>query len=423
MLISQPTNPTTYEMSSYFEVCLMVDTMTTSCDKTFGKVVFPVAPVTNTPAPTALYPKAESLNTRVVGQSSTYEFVFSFSQSYTEGNTVRVTLPPGFETSSSPICQMKGTYNQIINTFVWPDKRTVECQNINKTMHLNESLKVIGILNPTYAGTFGNSADGFILELMKSNTTIVLEELHVQMTVTIDAGALKGSISQANNFIQADVTYTIYLNLLNSLTSTNFIQIRFDNTWLLYKDMCKAISGITMAPSSNLLCNNYTSGSYVYLNVSNFISASVSNQLIFSIKVRSPSTPNTYQVQIETANSNGVLDSMTTSVSLNSTEGDYDMLSINAIVAQSNVPVSGTGPLEFTFFLNYELPQTNVLTSGKFEVKITPQIPLPDPLINGVLKCYYFNTIPAQSCIWNTSNPNYTFVTINTPLENFYQYS
>ena len=36
---------------------------------------------------------------------------------------------------------------------------------------------------------------------------------------------------------------------------------------------------------------------------------------------------------------------MTTTVSLNSTEGDYDMLSINAIVAQSNVPVSGTGPL------------------------------------------------------------------------------
>ena len=69
-----------------------------------------------------------------------------------------------------------------------------------------------------------------------------------------------------------------------------------------------------------------------------------------------------------------------------------------------------------TFFLNYDLPQTNVLTSGKFELKITPQIPLPDPLINGVLKCYFFNTIPAQSCVWNTTIPEYTFVTINTPL-------
>lgn len=44
---------------------------------------------------------------------------------------------------------------------------------------------------------------------------------------------------------------------------------------------------------------------------------------------------------------------MSTTVSLNSTYGDYSMLSIDAIVAQSNVAVSGTGPLELTFFLNY----------------------------------------------------------------------
>ena len=225
------------------------------------------------------------------------------------------------------------------------------------------------------------------------------------MTVAILAGSLKGSITQANNFIQADVIYTIYLNLLNSLTSANFILIKFDSSWILYQEMCSVISGFTMNPKSNLVCNNYTSGAYVYLNVSGFVSASVSNQLVFNIKVRSPSTPNVYTVGIQTANSNGILDQMTTTVSLNSTQGDYNMLSIDAIVAQSNVPVSGTGPLELTFFLNYNLPQTNVLTSGKFLLKIYPQIPLPPPLVNGVLKCYFFNTIPAQSCIWDTTNP------------------
>ena len=80
----------------------------------------------------------------------------------------------GYQTTSSPICQVSGTYNQVITTFVWPDSRTVECQNINKTLHQNESLTVVGILNPTYAGTFGNSATGFIIELMKGNTTIIL---------------------------------------------------------------------------------------------------------------------------------------------------------------------------------------------------------------------------------------------------------
>lgn len=108
-----------------------------------------------------------------------------------------------------------------------------------------------------------------------------------------------------------------------------------------------------MAPKTRLRCINSTQNSFVTLNVSGFQSASVSNQLVFRTKVRSPSTPNTYSVLIQTANSNGVLDSMTGTVTLNSTYGDYKMLSINAIVAQSDVPVSGTGPLELTFFLNY----------------------------------------------------------------------
>lgn len=65
-----------------------------------------------------------------------------------------------------------------------------------------------------------------------------------------------------------------------------------------------------------------------------------------------------------------------------------------------------------------------MLTYGKFIIKIYPQIPLPPPLINGVLKCYFFNTIPAQTCIWDTStSASYTLLTINTPLTMAYQYS
>jgi hypothetical protein len=282
---------------------------------------------------------------------------------------------------------------------------------------------VVGILNPNYAGTFGTPADPFIIEILKGTTTIVLEEISALQSVTITAGSMTGSIVQANNFINADVQYTFYLNLLNSLTSDNFILIKFDSSWILYQENCRVISGITMAASSSLVCSNYTQASNVYLKVSNFLSASVSNQLVFTVKVRSPNTPNTYSVGIQTANTKGVLDSMTTSVSLNSTYGDYKMLSINAIVAQSNVPVSGTGPLELTFFLNYDLPQTNVLTYGKFLLKIYPQIPLPPPLTNGVLKCYFFNTIPAQTCTWDVSDPLLTLVTINTPLNNNFQYS
>lgn len=179
-----------------------------------------------------------------------------------------------------------------------------------------------------------------------------------------------------------------------------------------------------MSPKTKLNCTNTTSGSFTVLNVSNFKSASVSNQLVFNTLVRSPATPGTSNVLIETKNIDGTVDTMTTSISINGTYGDYDMLSINAIVAQSDVPVSGTGPLELTYFLNYKLPQTNVLTSGKFIVKIYPQIPLPPPLVNGVLKCYFFKIYPAKTCIWDTTtSASYTLLTIFTPETIAYQYS
>ena len=161
ILVSQPTNPTIFSMSSFFSVCLMVASMTTSCSQTFGKVVFPDEPVTTNS--TATFPSITSLNSLVVGQSSTYQIQFSLSTTYSAGNTIRITFPPGFQTSSTPICQMAGTYNQVITTFVWPDQRSIECQNINKTLSTGESLKIIGIFNPQFAGTFGNTNDGFKL--------------------------------------------------------------------------------------------------------------------------------------------------------------------------------------------------------------------------------------------------------------------
>lgn len=44
---------------------------------------------------------------------------------YGSGNTIRVTFPPGYTTTANPICQMSGTYNQIIKTFVWPNQRSI----------------------------------------------------------------------------------------------------------------------------------------------------------------------------------------------------------------------------------------------------------------------------------------------------------
>jgi hypothetical protein len=73
--------------------------------------------------------------------------------------------------------------------------------------------------------------------------------------------------------------------------------------------------------SNKLSCLNSTDATYTYLNVSNFLSASVSNQIVLSIYVGSPLNTGDFTVQTITANSIGVMDKMTSTVSLNSTYG------------------------------------------------------------------------------------------------------
>ena len=123
ILISKPLNPVTYTMSSYFSLCLMYDNTITTCDKEFGKVVFPNVPITTTS--TLTYPLVSSLNSNTAGQSSTYQFNFNLSTSYPVGNTIRVKFPVGYSTTQNPICQMTGVFNQVIKTYVWPDQRSI----------------------------------------------------------------------------------------------------------------------------------------------------------------------------------------------------------------------------------------------------------------------------------------------------------
>ena len=146
------------------------------------------------------------------------------------------------------------------------------------------------------------------------------------------------------------------------------------NSWIFYQDECSVVSGLVLNENESLSCKNSTDGTYTYLKVSNFVEASITNQLVFNVYVGTPDTFGTYAVNVLSSNDNGIIDTLDMNVVLNSTYGSLSMLSINAITANSKVPVSGTGPLELTFFLNHELSQTNVLTEGKFILRIYPQI-------------------------------------------------
>ena len=100
-----------------------------------------------------------------------------------------------------------------------------------------------------------------------------------------------------------------------------------------------------MLNDSILSCKNSSDTSYTYMNINNFDSASVSNQIVLSLMVNTPVLAGSYNVEIITGNDKGVMDRMTNVISLNSTYGKMDMLSINAITANSKVAVGKTGPL------------------------------------------------------------------------------
>lgn len=106
-------------MSSFFTVCVGYNDVVVDCNEQFSKVIFSEPPVEDWMSPTVT-----SLTSVVVGQGGTYQFGFGLSKGYAAGNSIRVTFPRGFSTKN-PICQMNGTYNQIIETVVLPNSRSV----------------------------------------------------------------------------------------------------------------------------------------------------------------------------------------------------------------------------------------------------------------------------------------------------------
>lgn len=117
------------------------------------------------------------------------------------------------------------------------------------------------------------------------------------------------------------------------------------NSWKFYQNECTVVSGIVLGSDNTLKCINSSDSTYTYLDINNFASASITNQLVFNVFVGTPLTIGAYDVYIATQNPSGIMDEVTLSVSLNETYGSLDMLSINAITANAKVPVAGTGPL------------------------------------------------------------------------------
>lgn len=117
---------------------------------------------------------------------------------------------------------------------------------------------------------FGNTPQGFVVEILRHQTNVVLEEMFLSMTINIIPGEMLASVMRDNEFRKAKVNYTFNLTLQNSLTSDDYIQIKMDDSWIFYEDECEAISGITLIEGNDLKCENTSDGTNSFLKISNF---------------------------------------------------------------------------------------------------------------------------------------------------------
>lgn len=61
--------------------------------------------------------------------------------------------------------------------------------------------------------------------------------------------------------------------------------------------------------------------------------------------------------------------------------------------------------------------------NGTLDITVYPQIPTPDPIKNGVVKCYWKATLEAANCIFNNSLPNKTIISLVSPPHDAYKSS
>lgn len=87
-------------------------------------------------------------------------------------------------------------------------------------------------------------------------------------------------------------------------------------------------------------------------------------------------------------------------------------MSFHALEFSNPLGAGETGSLEFTFFLNTLLPATIGTQSGQIIIECYPQIPQPP---SGTVVCFFFENYTAVTCNYDTSDPDKTVITINTP--------
>lgn len=152
------------------------------------------------------------------------------------------------------------------------------------------------MVNPTYSGEFS----GFKIEIMDSDSSVILEEFEISDGVKIEPGNLTARVDQENCFRSSRNKYTFFINLANPVFRSGQLFIQFNGSWSFQRSNCSVISGVNAIdvytePTCYLTANT----TFV---LENFEYIDSFRQIILAIDVVSPYNFGYYDIDVYSYN-------------------------------------------------------------------------------------------------------------------------
>jgi len=358
----------------------------------------------------------------LIEQGSTWVFSFTLSRSYPKHYTLRFIFPEDFRTSKVQ-CDVQSVFDPALVTRVFPQQNIYDCQNINGVLGINQRVKLSGIINPDYE----MNVPGVTVMVLQPNGIFPMEKVTLSNSIQIRRKDMLAKVNIPTLYRNNTETYIYELNMDSSLAKGDYFKVHFTGDWQFNLEDCSFIEGVgsstTASPYFEASYNKTIPESTLYIK--GFSQIRRRDQIAFYVRLKTPLNPSNYQMTITAHRSHGgLVEHHTQVVAINQTTGYIREMRIHPVIQAEKLPVGQTGPIEIVLGLINNLPKTNVLTWGKVVIKITPNLPLPDPALSGVPACYFYGDIPtASACTVDATDPNFTLITAFTPKDFNFQSS
>lgn len=136
----------------------------------------------------------------------------------------------------------------------------------------------MNLVNPGYSGLF----NGFKIEIMDGDSSIVLEEKSFDGGITINTGDLIASVLQDDKFRISNTKYAFFINLVNPVDENGKLFINFTSAWTLNTENCTIITGVNEKSEYDLPRCYLIDDSYSFV-IDNFQLIDSTKQIIVTV--------------------------------------------------------------------------------------------------------------------------------------------